>query len=144
MKFSIYSYIKMKYSALKSSHTLCLKQETGKYITISYVQIVNFAAENHIILHTCANVMNLNISDISLDFTCVHESCSLAIFPHMLFCRSRWHPETSSDTLSNTVMTFSLLDYPVALKRKKKPTNANTSIIPFSCPRMFSGESCLR
>ena len=77
-------------------------------MTISYEQIVNFAAENHIILHRCANVMNLNISDISLDFTCVHDSCSLAIFPHMLFCRSRWRTETSSGTLSNSVMTLTL------------------------------------
>ena len=85
-----------------------LKTRNEKNITISYVQIVSFAAENHIILHTCANVMNLNISDISLEFTCVHESCSIAIFPHMLFCRSRWRQETSSGTLSNTVMALTL------------------------------------
>ena len=57
------------------------KTRNEKNIAISYEQIVNFAAENHIILRRCANVMNLNISDISLDFTCVHESCSLATFP---------------------------------------------------------------
>ena len=71
-----------------------------KNITISYVQIVNFAAENHIILHRFADVMYLNISDISLLFTCVQESCSLANFPHILFCRSQWRLETSSGTLS--------------------------------------------